>query len=377
MKTTLNRIQAQLTAVLTAVLFLVVSSAQAQEGGFKPFAYIGIQGGGQKILESSYKWTPTGSVSVGAHFTPTFGARLHVNGIWNKNNVYKFKYVTTDLDAMINIVNLFNKKDYRPFNVYLIGGVGLNYSWDYKDYPTVATTMTTPTTVSMSTSTSDSKNFLSHNFRVGTMFDVNIARNLSANVEFAFNNIRLNGRNGDAWQFTAQAGLAYKFGIRQKVKGSRKDADVSSGDPNTSGMDSESLSANTNVGLTKAEPKPEPKPATPAVVEPKNVTRNIFFSLRSTDVSATELPKVAEIATWLKDHPTAKVVVTGYADKGTGTAPVNARYAKMRAESVTKLLTKKYGIAASRITTDSKGDTVQPFPNDNDKNRVTIMIAEE
>jgi outer membrane protein OmpA-like peptidoglycan-associated protein len=142
-------------------------------------------------------------------------------------------------------------------------------------------------------------------------------------------------------------------------------------------MDTEAISANTNVGLTKAEPKPEPQPTPPAVVAPKNITRNIFFGLRSTEVSSAEQPKLAEVATWLKEHPTAKVVVTGYADKGTGTAPVNARYAKMRADSVTKMLTKKYGVAANRITTDSKGDTVQPFPNNNDQNRVTIVIAEE
>ena len=48
----------------------------------------------------------------------------------------------------------------------------------------------------------------------------------------------------------------------------------------------------------------------------------------------------------------------------------------MRAESVKKELTKKYGIKANRITTDSKGDTVQPYA-DNDRNRLTIVLAEE
>jgi len=382
MKTILTRIQTKLTAMLTAVLFLAVSSAQAQEGGFKPFAFISIQGGGQTTLTDYNNWkliTPTASVSVGVHFTPTFGARLHVNGLWNKGGVYgngvdakyKFKYATTDLDAMINIVNLISNQYYHPVNVYLIGGVGLNYAWDNEDNQVLRRFI----------STGDSRNRLSHNFRIGTMLDVNIARHWSVNLELAANSLndRYNSRitGGDDWQLTAQLGVTYKFGIRQKVKGSRKDADVTTGDPNTSGMDTEAISANTNVGLTKAEPKPEPQPTPPAVVAPKNITRNIFFGLRSTEVSSAEQPKLAEVATWLKEHPTAKVVVTGYADKGTGTAPVNARYAKMRADSVTKMLTKKYGVAANRITTDSKGDTVQPFPNNNDQNRVTIVIAEE
>ena len=110
--------------------------------------------------------------------------------------------------------------------------------------------------------------------------------------------------------------------------------------------------------------------------EPKDIRRDIFFSLRETEVASSEEAKLAEVAKWLKDHPTAKVTITGYADAGTGTTAVNARYAKQRAESVTKMLTKKYGIKANRITTVSKGDTIQPF-TDNDKNRVTIVIGKE
>ena len=50
-------------------------------------------------------------------------------------------------------------------------------------------------------------------------------------------------------------------------------------------------------------------------------------------------------------------------------------YARKRAEAVSKILTTKYGIKKNRITVDSKGDTVQPY-EENDKNRVTICIAE-
>jgi outer membrane protein OmpA-like peptidoglycan-associated protein len=36
----------------------------------------------------------------------------------------------------------------------------------------------------------------------------------------------------------------------------------------------------------------------------------------------------------------------------------------------------RQGVNASRITTDAKGDTVQPFA-ENDQNRVVIAICEE
>jgi outer membrane protein OmpA-like peptidoglycan-associated protein len=66
--------------------------------------------------------------------------------------------------------------------------------------------------------------------------------------------------------------------------------------------------------------------------------------------------------------------VTGYADVGTGNPKIDLGYSQGRAQNVAKALTDA-GIDASRITVDAKGDTVQPF-SENDKNRVTIAIAE-
>ena len=68
------------------------------------------------------------------------------------------------------------------------------------------------------------------------------------------------------------------------------------------------------------------------------------------------------------------MTVTGYADAGTGNNVINDRIAKRRADAVTKMLLSK-GVAADRITTDSKGARVQPYA-ENNKNRVSIMIAE-
>jgi outer membrane protein OmpA-like peptidoglycan-associated protein len=49
-------------------------------------------------------------------------------------------------------------------------------------------------------------------------------------------------------------------------------------------------------------------------------------------------------------------------------------YSERRAKVTTDLLVKK-GIDASRITTTAKGDTEQPFA-ENDLNRVSICVAE-
>ena len=54
---------------------------------------------------------------------------------------------------------------------------------------------------------------------------------------------------------------------------------------------------------------------------------------------------------------------------------INDRLARQRADVVVKALIEQYEIAADRISYDSKGDREQPFA-ENDKNRVSIMIAE-
>jgi hypothetical protein len=84
---------------------------------------------------------------------------------------------------------------------------------------------------------------------------------------------------------------------------------------------------------------------------------------------------IKEAADLMKTSSDATFTVTGYADKGTGTAKINKMYAKKRADGVVDKLVKEHGLDASRIKSDSKGDTVQPFA-ENDKNRCVIVTGE-
>ena len=85
------------------------------------------------------------------------------------------------------------------------------------------------------------------------------------------------------------------------------------------------------------------------------------------------MPKLNNLIAFLKANPETKVSVTGYADAGTGNPTINLKYSQQRAENVAKAL-REAGIDGARITVDAKGDTVQPF-SENDKNRVSIAIA--
>ena len=104
------------------------------------------------------------------------------------------------------------------------------------------------------------------------------------------------------------------------------------------------------------------------------MTRNVFFLINSAKVRPSEMVKVNEVVAFLNANPNAKVAITGYADRGTGNTVINARISKQRANAVFAELVKQK-IAADRIIKDAKGDTVQPFA-ENDLNRAVICIAE-
>ena len=88
------------------------------------------------------------------------------------------------------------------------------------------------------------------------------------------------------------------------------------------------------------------------------------------------MAKVEEVANYLTANPDAKVVITGYADKGTGSVAINMRLSKQRAQKVADVLTSKYGIASSRITVKSMDESFEQPYNDPVQNRVAICIAE-
>ena len=115
------------------------------------------------------------------------------------------------------------------------------------------------------------------------------------------------------------------------------------------------------------------EPAQPAIEDLPSTA--VFFSLAKSDISVEEDANIRQL---IKDVNGRAVyyVVTGYADKGTGNPKINEGYSKARAERVAAALNEKYGVAKDDIKVDWKGDTVQPFA-ENNKNRVAIIAVEK
>ena len=370
--------------LFASALLLGATSAMAQatytdkEGNeyqFKKHAFLDLQGGAQYTLgEAKFGdlISPNVQFGLGYQFSPVFGMRLQANGWQSKggwsgfranpgetpyNATYKFKYVAPGLDFMFNLSNLFcGWNPNRVLNVTAFLGGGANIAWDNDEVNELATTIKNTSAYNLEYLWDGTK--VRPYGRAGIELAFKVSKSVSLMIEGNANVIsdKYNSKKADNpdWYFNALAGLRINLG----KSATKKEKPV---EPEPA-----------PAPVQKVE---EPAPA-PAPVEKKveEIRRDIFFTINSNKISAKENQKILEVIDFLVKYPEAKVVVTGYADKGTGNDRVNDRIAAKRAAAVVWMLEKRYGIPAERITEESKGARVQPFA-ENDKNRVSIMIA--
>ena len=394
---------------ILSCLMLLAASAQEQKGTteyvFEPHWYVNIQPLGIQYTLGEVDFGDLLSYNIqaaaGYEFNKVIGARLAINAWQSKAGLkfypntgdnsldalkgdykWKWNYIAPTVDITFNLSNLIsgvNPK--RVFSVGAFAGIGANIAWGnseaadvnaklkpalgYNDYeitpnadPAVAGKIT-----SQPVAGEDPLAYLWDGtktrfvIQAGLTGDIKINDKLAVTLEVSANtlNDKYNSKKAKNWDwyFNALAGLKINFG------------------PTYS---------------TKFIPAPEPEiryvekivekivevPAAPVAVEP--IRRDIFFLINKAVIRDTEASKVNDIVAYLNENKDAKVQVTGYADAGTGNDKINDRLAAQRADAVVKAL-KDAGIAADRITFDSKGARVQPFA-DNDSNRVSIVIAE-
>ena len=95
----------------------------------------------------------------------------------------------------------------------------------------------------------------------------------------------------------------------------------------------------------------------------------VTFNQGKTTVNNAQLPNVERVATYLKNHPEAKVSIKGYASPE-GSAEINAKIAEARANAVKNILINKYKIQGDRI--EAEGQGVGNMFSEADWNRVSI-----
>lgn len=363
--------------LFAALLALVGISASAQEKTeeyiFQPHWYVQAQGGVQHTLgeiDFSDLLSPNAQVAVGYNFNKVLGARLAVNAWQSKAGSdikgykynWKWNYVAPSIDVTANLTNLFC--EYNPkrlVNVGIFGGIGANIASGNDEAQDAAQLMISRY----------GKPIVGDDQYVRYLWDgsrTSLLGRFGLNVDFRLCDavsvgVEANANTLDDHFNSKKAGNSdWYFNVLAGVK--------------------------INLGKTYTTRPIEPVAVAPTVVEKEvikevvkevekvqPIRRDVFFSIRSTEITLAENAKVKEIAAYMKKYPNSKVKITGYADKGTGNAVINRALSEKRARVVADALINNHGIAASRISTDAKGDTEQPY-EENVLNRVSICIAE-
>lgn len=378
--------------LLSGVVAMGCISASAQEADkivnvFNPHWYVQAQIGGQYTLGEvgfGKLLSPNAQLGVGYNFNKVVGARFSLNAWQSKagqkvisdgaTTTYKWKwnYIAPMVDATFNLTNLFC--EYNPnrlVEVGVFGGIGANIAWGNDEAADAqAAILATPgsknlegydkTAMPLENLWDGTKaRFVA---RVGANVDFRVSDRVKLGVELSANTLsdKYNSKkagNPD-WYFNALVGAKIALGQTHSTKVIPAPKPV------------EKIIERI---IEKPAPAPAPKTETKQEAVDENFRRDIFFPIGNSNIAKSQTTKIAEIVTFMKENPDAKITLTGYADKGTGSAAFNDKIAARRAQTVYNTLAAK-GVAKNRMIKKSMGSRVQPF-EENDMNRVTICIA--
>lgn len=368
--------------ILSGVVALSCVSASAQEADktvnvFTPHWYAQAQIGGQYTLGEigfGKLLSPNAQVGVGYNFNQVVGARLSLNTWQSKagqnvaGNVYKWKwnYVAPMVDATFNLTNLFC--EYNPdrlVEVGVFGGIGANIAWGNDEAADAQKAILAGPGKNLAEVQAPLENLWDGTktrfvARVGANVDFRVSDRVKLGVELSANTLsdKYNSKkagNPD-WYFNALVGVK-----------------VALGETHTTKVIPAPKPVEKIIERIIEKPAPAPAPKVESKVVEENFRRDIFFPIGNSNIAKSQSTKIAEIVEYMKENPDAKITLTGYADKGTGSAAFNDKIAARRAQTVYNTLAAK-GVAKSRMIKESKGSRVQPF-EENDMNRVTICIA--
>lgn len=354
--------------IALVALSVMTVSAFAQEDSvvFNPHFSLQLQGGaGYTIGEADFSdlLSPAVAVNLGYQFTPVVGGRFGLSGIQGKGGFYeqddlfKFNYVQANVDVVIDLMNWFAGYKYdRTVNPYIFAGVGLNFAFNNDE----ATELYNDGAL-MGKYWENSS--ISPAGRLGLGVDFRVSEKVSIGIEANANALsdNFNSKTGSSvdWQFNGLVGLKIRFGSPTKTVAKAVPYVAPAPEP-------------APAPAPAPRPAPAPAPAPAPKAEPQ--TFNVFFGFDSATITSTSDDTLDDVAAYMKANPSTSVALTGYADARTGASSYNSILSERRADSVKAALESK-GISSSRISTDSKGDSVQPF-SVNAENRVVVCIVE-
>lgn len=384
----------KLLTILSAVLVL---SASAFAEDFYPGWQFGIKGGasytrGAFGVKPTISY-PTVDLTAGYQFTPVFTLRGEVSGYKAKSAVasektWAFNYVEGDIEALVDICNIFNARMTRTLNPYIFAGPGLNVRFNNKDgeaYKSNAAYYWEKPIVALAV-------------RAGAGLDIRLSNSVRLSLEYAisglpnaFNSVddkTLAGKNIAIPNFdlnmSGLIGLKFTFGQAKKMKAAalaaaaaakaeadrlaaeaaakaaaeaaaREAAEKAAAEKAAAERAAAEAAAREAAAKAAAARAALLKDAQNYGFDENGKNTNLFVIGRSNLLKGAK-EQAKNIAEFLKAHPEAQIVLSGYADRETGTAAGNYKLSENRAKNLVKAIVKN-GANESQIATDWWGDT--------------------
>lgn len=378
-------------------LSTVTLSAQQKEGqsaqagsnttfvdnGFWDNWFIGAGAGaniyfGDKDVDATFwrRMTVTPNFQFGKWFNPYSGARIKLSGgtnIHTFNNdaslMTRNRYVSAELNYMLNVTDYlmpYNADRIYAFIPYI--GVGWAYGWDYKKLPEYA---------------SNSNHVNSVTFDAGIINRFRFSPRVALDIELSGKLLkddfdqRTGSKRGYDLLGTASASLIFTVGKKavftEAILRDQSEIDQLN---NTINMQRADMARLAQRPVEQTEPTVVVKEVIREVqVSEEPVNNVVLFGINKVKVESHQEVNVYNVAKYLKENPDKKVRVIGYTDKETGTAVINEKLSRQRAQNVADIMTGKYGINQDRVIVEWEGQTNPPF-DVMEWNRAVILYLE-
>lgn len=318
---------------------------------------------------------PTFGLELGKQLTPIIG--IGIEGMAAVNTTSSrtaIDYLNMSLLGKVNLSNLFGGYHGQPrtFEIEAVGGIGALHLYrsgaEDPDYLS-------------------SKAGLNFNFNLGAekAWTFAIKPALLYNMEgLGTSGVRYNANRAN---FELTAGLIYHFmnsnGKRYMTlerafdQGEIDDLNAKINDMRGRAENAESSLDDANRRIKDLQNQLDDcRNQKPAVVTKNEGCMESIVTFRQgkTVIDKSQMPNVERIAVYLENHPSATVVIKGYASPEGG-AKINEKLANQRAEVVKSLLVKKYKISEDRISASGQG--VGNMFSEPSWNRVSICTLDE
>lgn len=360
----------KITSLMAAVALAASASAQTvvESKTFDNF-YVGINGGvATPTLNHSWmkNLDANAGLRIGRYFTPVFGLAVESNAYFSNKPLPSFKtavrFLNTSLLSTINLSNWFGgyPGEPRAFEVVGVYGLGWGHSFDHNVL---------------------SKSINNLTSKVG----IDFAFNLGSNKAWQFYiepslTYFLNGAGYDGVQYNLEksyaqlnAGLVYKFGNSNgthnfKIAAGRDQSEVDALNAQINALRGQVNDANAQLSgkdrqIADLKRALDECNKAPKYVKPETATNlqpTVLFRQGSAVIDPAQYAPIELIASYMKNHPEAKVEIKGYASPE-GSKEINQKLSEARAEAVKTALVKKYKIAADRLSTKGMGATDKLF----------------